>query len=76
MKIVKLNNTHTLFHKGCTVALRFNSPWSPGAMQCRKALANMDNTKWFTFNSGHRRPYWIGFKDEKLMTWLLLVKDN
>lgn len=76
MKIVKLNNTHTLFHKGCTVALRFSSPWSPGAMQCRKALANMDNTKWFTFNSGHRRPYWIGFKDEKLMTWLLLVKDN
>ena len=75
MKVVKLNKKHRLFHEGCVVAIKFNSPWSKGAMECRTELYKIDESKWLTYRSGTNRPYWIGFKDEKMMTFLLLKAD-
>lgn len=77
MKIVKLNNSHALYHCGYPIALRFNSPWSKGANECRKALHEMygQTNKWSAFRSGTNRPYWIGVKEEQIMTFLLLKID-
>jgi len=78
MKVVKLKKSHHLFQYGYTVALRFSSPYSPGAQACKSVLCEsygIDYTKWHTFRSGKNRPYWIGLTDEKLMTFLLLKVD-
>ena len=78
MKVVKLNKSHHLFHSGFTVALRFGSPYSPDAQACKSVLCESygnDYTKWQTFRAQKNKPYWIGFKDEKLLTFLLLKVD-
>lgn len=75
MKVVKLNKSHRLYHEGCVVALRFNSPWSKGAMECRNELHKVEQYKWKAFRAGTNRPYWIGLKDEKMMSFLLLKAD-
>ena len=76
MKVVKLNKSHTLFHLGYPIALRFSSPWSKGTVECRRALNGMfkdsNSAKWITYRAGTNRPYWIGVKEEKYMTLLLL----
>ena len=79
MKVVKLNKTHHLYHYGYVVALRFNSTWSKGAQECRNTLKEkygMDFSIWHHYRASQSTgPYWIGLKDEKMMTFLLLAVD-
>ena len=78
MKIVKLNKTHRLYYSGYTHAFRFDSMFSKNYNEIRKSLLEMfgyDSTKWASWASPRRYPYWIGVTDEAYLTVALLKAE-
>lgn len=75
MKVVKLNRTHTIFHYGYTHAIRYNHR----NRECNElidAIRNkfgVDNAKWYVYRSRRDRPLWIGFKDERIISFVLML---
>lgn len=79
MKIVRLNKTHKLFHEGYTHAVRYTN-WSDGASSCEKAMSSLygDSANYGNRRSGWkyywgRTAYWIGVKDDSMLTMMLLA---
>lgn len=74
-KIVKLNNTHNLFRFGYTHALRFDrrTRESNCLIDLLREKFGVDNQKWFVYRARKDRPLWIGFKDEKIISFLLML---
>jgi hypothetical protein len=85
MKVVKLDRRHHLHRKGYTYAFRFNN-WSSEAQDIESVLRNKvyKNDSWRTSNwdtfwgkakrNGYdrTRPYWIGVRNETVVTQILL----
>ena len=76
MKVVKLNRTHKLFRFGYTYALRFPRR----NMEALKVIDGLtqafgaDKTVWKVYRSDKKRPFWIGFKEESMITMALMIK--
>lgn len=76
MKLVKLNKTHHLFQYGYTHALRFGRKQSPGAQECLNVLVDSYGIGlWECYRSSPKSPFWIGVKDESILTFLFLKVD-
>lgn len=87
MKVIKLDRRHNLYRKGFTHALRFNN-WDTTVNNFEKVLqnkypvnsSNWRNSMWETHwgkavrtsRGGRSRPYWIGVKNEAILTQVLL----
>jgi hypothetical protein len=85
MKVVKLDGRHNLYRKGYTHAFRFNN-WNDNARAVENALRNKvykndswRSSNWDTFwgkanRDGYdrTRPYWIGVRNEAVVTQILL----
>ncbi len=75
MKVVKLNRTHTIFRYGYTHAIRFPRR----TVQCNQLIAKIqeqfgkDDNKWCAYRARKDRPMWIGFKDEKVISFVLML---
>jgi hypothetical protein len=75
MKVVKLNKTHRLFHKGYTHAFRFPN-WCKAASKVEDLLRDtVHYSEWGYYWPATKDRYWIGIKDESILT-LLLLKMN
>jgi hypothetical protein len=74
-KIVKLNKTHTLFRYGYTHAIRYDrrTRESNQLIELVRERFGVDNQKWFVYRSRKDRPLWIGFKDEKIISFILML---
>jgi len=84
MKVVKLNRTHNLYHRGFTYAFRFTSSWSPGVREIETVLGNLYGVSvnnpnwdyyWNTKKGWDNAIYWIGVKDQSMITLALLMKN-
>lgn len=75
MKVVKLNKTHTIFHYGYTHAIRFprRSIEAGNLISALQLKFGNDNSKWFVYRARKDRPLWIGFKDEKIISFVLML---
>lgn len=75
MKIVKLNATHRLFYYGYTHGMRFTGM----SLQVRDLIRNLGERfgppgdKWNHYRSRKGRPMWIGFKDQKVISFVLML---
>lgn len=75
MKVVKLNKTHNLYHWGYSHAIRF--PYR--SREVNQLISQIqekfgqDNNKWFVYRARKDRPLWIGFKDEKIVSFVLML---
>lgn len=87
MRIVKLDRRHTLHWRGYTHALRFTGR-NQDARNVMNALTRFYGSEpwmkgenehpWQSYRSERRdRPsFWVGVKDEKMLTLALMSKDN
>lgn len=75
MKIVEFNGTHKLFYQGYTHGLRFTSmSWEVRDLINKvKERYGIDESKWTTYRSRRGRPLWIGFKDQKIISFVLML---
>jgi hypothetical protein len=81
MKVVKLDNRHRLYKEGFTHAFRFTS-WSDEARKIERVLSNKLGSQyahWPKWKSHWGkavpmggRPYWLGVREEKVITQVLL----
>ena len=85
MKVVKVNRNWKVWDSGHRVALRFNS--YDASRQVERTAAKLfpqsqggwrregDYFSWFGKNNGRSeyRPYFISFRDEKSLTFVLLA---
>lgn len=75
MKVVKLNRTHNIYRWGYTHAIRF--PFR--TRECNHLISKLqdhfgkDDSKWFAYRARKDRPMWIGFKDEKVVSFVLML---
>lgn len=75
MKVVKLNKTHNLHYWGYTHAIRFNYK----TREAQRLIGQLqetfgqDTNKWYVYRARKDRPLWIGFKDEKIVSFVLML---
>ena len=75
MKITKLNGSHRLFYQGYTHALRYDRM----SYEVRELIHKLqdkygnDGSKWCHYRSRKGRPLWIGFKDPKIISFILML---
>jgi hypothetical protein len=75
MKITKLNGTHRLFYQGYTHGLRYDRM----SLEVRDLIHKLkdqygdDGSKWRQYRSRKGRPLWIGFKDPKIISFVLML---
>ena len=75
MKVVKLNNTHNLFRWGYTSAIRFQykTREATDLINTLRSKFGVDNEKWYVYRARKDRPLWIGFKDPKIISFVLML---
>ena len=75
MKVVKLNRTHNLFHWGYTHAIRF--PYRTREvnefLDTLHSKFGKDDNKWYAYRARKDRPLWVGFKDPKIISFVLML---
>lgn len=75
MKIVELNRTHKLYYYGFTHGLRFDYM----NMKVRNLISDIGQRfgppgdKWTHYRSRKGRPIWVGFKDPKVISFVLML---
>lgn len=76
MKLVKLNKTHHLYHKGFTWAFRFDYCYGPNTWKVEKTVEKQEGLNPYRIFFGKRKgtdtPYWVGFNQEKTATVVFL----
>ena len=75
MKIVRLNGTHKLYYQGFTHGLRFDYiTWDVRVLIDKiETRYGYDESKWTHYRSRKGSPYWIGFKDPKIISFVLML---
>ena len=75
MKVVKLNKTHNIFHWGYTHAIRFprRTHQSNVLVAQLQEKFGKDDSRWCAYRARKDRPMWIGFKDEKVISFVLML---
>ena len=75
MKVVKLNKTHNLYHWGYSYAIRFpyRTRQVTNLIDQLHQHFGQDNNKRFVYRARKDRPLWIGFKDEKIISFVLML---
>lgn len=75
MKVVKLNKRHNLFHWGYTHAIRFpyRTKKVTEFLNSLESHFGNDNNKWYVYRARKDRPLWVGFKDEKIISFVLML---
>lgn len=77
MKLVKLNRTHHLYHKGFVWAFRFNYCYESNSLAVEAIINKQEGLNPYRIFFGKRknggwRPYWIGFDQEKTASIVFL----
>ena len=75
MKVVKLNNTHNLFRWGYSHAIRFQyrTREANNLISQLSSTFGCNNEKWYVYRARKDRPLWIGFKDPKIIRFVLML---
>ncbi len=89
MKIIKLNNRYKLGKEGFAYGLRFPSSYNKKAMAIERKLHeiygsgwtgskwfNSRNSEWGYFLNAKSREYYIGVREESMLTMILLGLEN
>ena len=76
MKVVKLNKTHKLFSCGYTHGVRFDYRGYETTIFLNQLIERFGGAgdRWTYYRSRKGRPFWIGFKDEKALTFALMLQ--
>jgi hypothetical protein len=79
MKVIKLDGRHALKRRGYTWAFYFANRWETDVGKMEKAVCDAEGESWWKTTRTHlgkavagTRPYYIGFKNEKTATMVLL----
>jgi hypothetical protein len=75
MKVVKLNRTHNLHRWGYTHAIRFEYRTRDvnELIDTLRSRFGQDTEKWYVYRARKDRPLWIGFKDAKIISFVLML---